>query len=301
MKKAKMSKLSPTPSTRGRIVKNNVNNVSKDFIKCCKCDMYGNGESFVEVVCKNCIRISNLEMKLEEFLAKQEDKSGPSSEEQALLAEAIELKTKTMIEEKLSEILKPGSLSENMANVNSSESTMTDTACNTIELKTIKEKVIKVEEKLREADLQEQRKNNVIIHRIAESGASTEDLKRIDDKTVTLQLFKDVLQVNCDNSDIKRIFRLGKFTGKDRPLLIEFKDGRTKNQIMESLSKLKNAEERFKTISICHDMTESERIQCRTLVKEAKDKQAADQSGEWLYRVRGVPGNMRIVKLRKMH
>ena len=68
---------------------------------------------------------------------------------------------------------------------------------------------------------------------------------------------------------------------------------------MESLSKLRNAEDRYRKISVSHDMTENEREQCKMLVKEAKEKQCNDQSGEWLYRVKGMSGDMRVVKLRK--
>lgn len=265
--------------------------------------MFGSGESFVETICKNCVRIDDLVQKIDNLLADRATKSElkiiqQKCEEQSLLTE-FEKKTRSIIEEKLAEILKPGPSSENEITDNPTESSGGEPVWSIVELKTIKEKVKRVEEKLQESNLQEQRKNNIIVHRLMESGATTEELKRTDDKKAIMQLFKDALEINCEIADIKRIFRLGKFTGKERPLLIEFKEGRTKNQVMESLSKLKTAEDRFKGISISHDMTEAEREQCRNVVKEAKDKQAADQSGEWLYKVKGMPGSMRIVKLRK--
>jgi len=48
-----------------------------------------------------------------------------------------------------------------------------------------------------------------------------------------------------------------------------------------------------------HDMTREEREECKRLVAEAKKKQSEDQSGEFMYRVRGTPGNLRIDKIRK--
>ena len=59
---------------------------------------------------------------------------------------------------------------------------------------------------------------------------------------------------------------------------------------MESLNELKNAEAVYKQLSsIAHDMTQRERDQCRTLVEEAKQKEA-QETGNYIYRVRGQPG-----------
>lgn len=68
---------------------------------------------------------------------------------------------------------------------------------------------------------------------------------------------------------------------------------------MESLSKLRAAEEKYKNLSVVHDMTKAERMECKKLVGEAKNKEEADSSGEYIYRVRGHPGNFRIVKIKK--
>ena len=163
----------------------------------------------------------------------------------------------------------------------------------------MKKKVKKVEEHLKEAELHDKKKNNIVIHRLAESGSDKDDQKRLDDKKEIVTVVKDILKVNLENSDIKKIYRIGKISDKERPLLVEFKDAQTKNIVMESLSKLRNAEDRYRKISVSHDMTENEREQSKMLVKEAKEKQCNDQSGEWLYRVNGMPGDMRVVKLRK--
>ena len=68
---------------------------------------------------------------------------------------------------------------------------------------------------------------------------------------------------------------------------------------MESVYKLKNSEERFNTIVVAHDMTKLEREQCKEMVAEAKSMANQDPSGEYLYRVRGPPGEMKILKFRK--
>jgi len=45
-------------------------------------------------------------------------------------------------------------------------------------------------------------------------------------------------------------------------------------------------------------MTVKEREQCKSLVEEAKKKQS-EETGNFIYRVRGLPGQMKIVKFRK--
>ena len=69
--------------------------------------------------------------------------------------------------------------------------------------------------------------------------------------------------------------------------------------VMESMSKLKSAEAKYKQLSITHDMTQKERTQCKLLVQEAKDKEQQEGQGEWIYRVRGPPTDMCIIKLKK--
>ena len=70
---------------------------------------------------------------------------------------------------------------------------------------------------------------------------------------------------------------------------------------MENATRLSRAVDRYTGVTISHDMTVKEREQCRKLVNEAKQKQEEDLSGEYIYKVRGSPGQMKIVRYRKMH
>ena len=100
------------------------------------------------------------------------------------------------------------------------------------------------------------------------------------------------------------VFRLGKrpepgvSTGP-RPLMVQLASHNMKNLIMESLYKLKNGDQRFKSIVVAHNMTKLERDQCKELVSEARSLAARDPAGEYLYRVRGPPGEIKILKFRK--
>ena len=67
---------------------------------------------------------------------------------------------------------------------------------------------------------------------------------------------------------------------------------------MESLYKLKQAEEKFTNVSITHDLTLQERTDCKALVLEAKRK-PDEEEGELLQRVRDAPGLMKIVRIPK--
>ena len=71
-----------------------------------------------------------------------------------------------------------------------------------------------------------------------------------------------------------------------------------KNLVMESLYKIKSMEIKFRSIIVAHDMTKKQREECKVLVNEAKEK-SENESGDWVYKVRGPPGLMKIVRLRK--
>jgi len=60
---------------------------------------------------------------------------------------------------------------------------------------------------------------------------------------------------------------------------------------------LKNAPLKFKNVVVAHNMTVKERKECKHFVDEAKQKADLDTSGEFLYWVRGHPGNMKIIKI----
>ena len=59
-----------------------------------------------------------------------------------------------------------------------------------------------------------------------------------------------------------------------------------KNMILDSLNKLKEAEDKYKRIIFSHDFTKEERNECKQLVEEAKKKENEDASGEFIDRVR---------------
>ena len=165
------------------------------------------------------------------------------------------------------------------------------------DIDSVKKVLEETKQKALEEREKELRSNNIIIYRVPE-GAESRDDRNKSDKAFILELISEALEIECHEGDIKKFFRIGKKGEVARPLLIELKARVYKNRIMESLSKLREADEKFKNISVSHDMTKSERMECKTLVEEAKKKQN-EEKGEWLWRVRGVPGLMKVIRIAK--
>jgi hypothetical protein len=148
----------------------------------------------------------------------------------------------------------------------------------------------------------EQRAANIIMYNVHESSSDQSQDRISEDQQFCLDTFNKILKVKINQADIKKSVRLGKRVDSvNRPLLIQFRDRILKNMIMESLSALKEADEPYKKLIFAHDLTKKEREGCKSLVAEAKEQENKDSSGEFIYRVRGVPGSFRIVKIKKRH
>ena len=78
------------------------------------------------------------------------------------------------------------------------------------------------------------------------------------------------------------------------------KDKMIKTMMFKKLWKLRDAEDRFLSLSIQSDQTKKEREEEKKLVDEAKDRQAKDE-GKCRYRVKGPPWARKIVKIRPTH
>ena len=81
-------------------------------------------------------------------------------------------------------------------------------------------------------------------------------------------------------------------------MLVEFSSRWAKNALMENLFKLKSLDAKFKDTVVAHDMSKKERLDCKVLVEEAKTK-TEQESGDFVYIVRGLPGRMKIIMVRK--
>ena len=142
-------------------------------------------------------------------------------------------------------------------------------------------------------------KNNIIPYNVAESAEGNVESKYKEDRLFFLQLM-NTLSTGVDEEDMKKMLRLGREgdTGKPRPLLVQLGCRLAKNLIMDSLFRLKSIDAKFKGITVSHDLTKNERGECKKLVDEAKLNENQDDSGEWIYRVWGLPSQMRIISIK---
>ena len=133
--------------------------------------------------------------------------------------------------------------------------------------------------------------NNIIIYCVPETNDALNEERTKHDKLFCSGLLKDALEVEVTDGDIKKIFRLCKRDASATTagsILRELRERGIKNRIMESLYKLKQAEEKFKNVPITHDLILPERTECKVLVLQAKRKHDKEEA-EWLWRVRGAP------------
>ena len=67
---------------------------------------------------------------------------------------------------------------------------------------------------------------------------------------------------------------------------------------MRNLRNLQN-NPKYYGISLNHDLTKNQLIEYKNLINESKEKEEEDEEGEYIYRVRGPPGQWEIVRYPK--
>ena len=83
---------------------------------------------------------------------------------------------------------------------------------------------------------------------------------------------------------------------KCRPLKVCFSTVAEKRLFLSNLKELKGKDE-FKDVSVSHDMCEEDKLEKKKLLKEAYQKNQADTSKNFTFKVRGRPGEMYIAKI----
>lgn len=168
-----------------------------------------------------------------------------------------------------------------------------------VELSSIQKMVDATKGLVEEERDKEARSKNILLYNLPESSDSSYEERQNHDKSHVLNILRELIDKEFQESEIQKFFRLGKMDNgknKTRPVLVQFVDKMTKNYLMNNLYNIRKTS--FKDLVITHDMTIKERDQCKKLVEEAKLKEQTETSGEWKFRVRGPPGQMRVVKLK---
>ena len=171
--------------------------------------------------------------------------------------------------------------------VSKNQSAKTDSVCEAIRTAQNLDKIIETERTKRE--------NNIVIHGVLENSDNETESKKADEEFVN-----SLISILGSNVAPQSITRLGKLDGtvsdKRRPLRLCMKNNKDKEQIMLRLSNLKNAEQKFKRISVKDDYTVEERDEIRRYQRLVDEKNKSENTTNW--KLRGNPKNgLRIVKI----
>ena len=151
-------------------------------------------------------------------------------------------------------------------------------------------------EESRERD---RRKCNIIIFKVDETEASNSDHGEIDKQFVS-GLIEGPLGLAQSQDQVLKVTRLGKSSDSRnaRPILVKLSSNEFKTKIMSSLKKLKHAEEKYKKISISHDLTVNQREAVKNALAKAREEhQDQSQQGNWVLRVvnhQSIPKILRV-------
>ena len=89
--------------------------------------------------------------------------------------------------------------------------------------------------------------------------------------------------------------------GRSRPLLIELRSERVKRDVMNNLSKLRSAEDKFRKVGVAHDLSPVQRedIKKTISVKKAILDDSGEGSENYHFRVVGNMNRIRVIPVKK--
>lgn len=151
----------------------------------------------------------------------------------------------------------------------------------------------------------ESRRSNIIIYRVPEERKATTEERKNADKSFVSEMCEEVFGVTIGKEDITKQFRLGTFTDDDkvRPLLVSFNDPNKKEMILKNLRNLKMCGDKFKAVSIAHDLTPRQRRTVHELLEEARkdQKNNSDVDKEnFKFIVVGAHKRPRVIKIKQL-
>ena len=158
-----------------------------------------------------------------------------------------------------------------------------------------------IEKRLKEKEDEEKarrdRMKNIIIYGISEPKSMTPIKRWTEDIKEIQRIFEEYCKIGFGEEHVGKVIRLGKFDEtKKRPILLSIKTEEKKKELFQNLHKLRRAKD---NISVTHDLTRKQREELQELIKEARKKEETDQSGNYMYRVRGPPWGWFIKKINK--
>ena len=106
------------------------------------------------------------------------------------------------------------------------------------------------------------RKSNIIIFRAEESKKTEPKERKVEDIAIVNELCKIT---GTNKQTVKNVTRLGKENYHldseiPRPMRVIFEDEKAKGSLMANMKNLATAEDKFKQLSITHDMTKKRKV-----------------------------------------
>ena len=150
----------------------------------------------------------------------------------------------------------------------------------------------------------ENREKNIIIFNAKELDSIVVDDRKVHDTELFDKLCKHVIGGSLS---IDKTTRIGKKSPaetdnpeenrKVRPMKVCFTDAFDKRKFLTNLSKLKDAPSELATLRIQHDLNKDERETTKRLLTAAYEKNQNEKPSNFLYKVRGPPYALKIVKV----
>ena len=165
---------------------------------------------------------------------------------------------------------------------------------------TSKSSADQAQEVIKEIKEQEERRLNILFFNLPESKSGDATDKAKHDNEEVKHLAKHC-KVTIKKDEMTQAKRLGKPNAdKSRPLLIQLctTSEEKKRMLFKNLRLLQEAPDKYKRVSVQHDLTEKQRKLEKDLREEAKKKEV-EASGEVAFKVRGPPWARKIVKVEK--
>ncbi len=130
---------------------------------------------------------------------------------------------------------------------------------------------------VKEMEDRERRKNNIVVHNVAESTDTGAEARKSYDEDLVKKLFKEHLNVDVklklDNNQKPMIRRLGKKTeGKSRSLKVTLLPGDVPKVLKNAKNLSLSSDENIKKIVVKPDITPMQREEEQKLVKEKNEK-----------------------------
>ena len=182
-------------------------------------------------------------------------------------------------------------------------STAPTPAANNITIENLKKAIVEMNEVDKDKEM---RARGIVVYRAPESIDRDEedDDEEQNHKQEDQQLITDLLQfLQCDAEKLQSVNRLGKFSaeriaeGKFRPIKVRFNTPQARDEVLSSLSKLKNAPARLRNLSIRQDLNYTQRQELNSKIQEAKEK--SEGMTDSFFRVRGPPGKYYLMEFKK--